>query len=224
MGTDLDEPVIIATLTARHGEAAGPLLIDGCHRLYKAARLGREHLPSLVLTAAETLAIRHDAVIGPAPAGRRNGGPGHDHASPSGTTWPTTAKAGTPGCWTATSPAIPWSVSSPTRPTPPGGSPEAIAEEAFAICNGHPRDAGGEDLARRYYERELRSLSVGDVVAVGEVPLAVGSAGWTLVRGGLNEVRADEHGTRPCPAPGGATPGEPPLIPAERSRTGHDCP
>jgi hypothetical protein len=42
---------------------------------------------------------------------------------------------------------------------PGGRPPEAIAEEAFAICNGHPRDAGGEDLSRRYYERELRSLS-----------------------------------------------------------------
>ena len=40
-------------------------------------------------------------------------------------------------------------------------------------------------------------LSVGDVVAVGEIPLAVGRIGWTLVRGGLNEVRADEHGTHP---------------------------
>jgi hypothetical protein len=37
-------------------------------------------------------------------------------------------------------------------------------------------------------------LSVGDVVAVGEAGLAVG---WTLVRGGLNEVRTAEHGTRP---------------------------
>jgi hypothetical protein len=37
--------------------------------------------------------------------------------------------------------------------------PEAIAEEAFAICNGHPRDAAGEELSRRYYARELRSLS-----------------------------------------------------------------
>lgn len=42
---------------------------------------------------------------------------------------------------------------------PAGRSPEAIAEEAFAICKGHPRDAGGEDLSRRYYEREQRSLS-----------------------------------------------------------------
>jgi hypothetical protein len=41
---------------------------------------------------------------------------------------------------------------------PSGRSPEAIAEEAFAICNSHPRD-GGEDLSRHYYQRELRSLS-----------------------------------------------------------------
>lgn len=47
-------------------------------------------------------------------------------------------------------------------------------------------------------------LSKGDVVVVGEVPLAVASAGWTLVRDGLNEVRADEHGTHPLPLPGRA--------------------
>jgi hypothetical protein len=46
---------------------------DGCHRLYKAARLSREYLPSLVLTAEETLAVRHDAVLRPA---RRAGGTG----------------------------------------------------------------------------------------------------------------------------------------------------
>jgi hypothetical protein len=82
---------------------------------------------------------------------------------------------------------------------PAGRAPEQIAEEAFAICNGHPRDADGADLARRYYERELRSLSVGDVVAVGEAGLAVGRVGWILVRGDLNEVRTGEHGTRPLP-------------------------
>jgi hypothetical protein len=42
-------------------------------------------------------------------------------------------------------------------------------------------------------------LSVGDVVAVGEAGLAVARAGWTLVRGGPNEVRTDEHGTHPLP-------------------------
>jgi hypothetical protein len=42
---------------------------------------------------------------------------------------------------------------------PAGRAPEEIAEEAFGICNGHPHDTHGEELARRYYERELRSLS-----------------------------------------------------------------
>jgi hypothetical protein len=46
-----------------------------------------------------------------------------------------------------------------------------------------------------------RELSKGDVVAVGEVPLAVASAGWTLVRSVLNEVRTHEHGTHPLHAP-----------------------
>jgi hypothetical protein len=97
----------------------------------------------------------------------------------------------------------------------PAGTPEEIAEEAFGICNDHPRDVHGEDLARRYYECELRSLSVGDVVAVGEAGLAVGRTGWTLVRGALNEVRASEHGTHPLRAPArdGAAPGEPPAKP-----------
>ena len=65
MTTDLDEPLIIASVTADGTGPPSPLLIDGCHRLYKAARLGREHLPSLVLTLEETLAIRHDAILGP---------------------------------------------------------------------------------------------------------------------------------------------------------------
>jgi len=91
---------------------------------------------------------------------------------------------------------------------PAGRPPEAIAEEAFAICNGHPRDAGGEELSRRYYQRELRSLSVGDVVAVGEVALAVGRpVGWEPVSGSVNVVRTCEHGTRPLPA--SAVPGSP---------------
>ncbi len=36
-------------------------------------------------------------------------------------------------------------------------------------------------------------------MAVGEIGLAVGRIGWTPVRGGLNEVRTSEHGTRPLP-------------------------
>jgi hypothetical protein len=41
---------------------------------------------------------------------------------------------------------------------PRGRSPEAIAEDAFAAFNGHPRDAEGAALASQYYRRRLRSL------------------------------------------------------------------
>ena len=72
MTTDLDEPVIIATLTNAGGEPA-PLLIDGCHRLYKAAVTGRADFPAFVLTAAETLP---SAARGPRPA-PPGAAPGH---------------------------------------------------------------------------------------------------------------------------------------------------
>jgi hypothetical protein len=42
-------------------------------------------------------------------------------------------------------------------------------------------------------------VSKGDVVSAGEIALAVAGAGWTPVRGGLTEVRTDEHGTHPLP-------------------------
>jgi hypothetical protein len=83
---------------------------------------------------------------------------------------------------------------------PAGRPPEEIADEAFDTFNDHPRDPDGADLACAYYERRLRSLSVGDLVAVGEVPLAVAKAGWTPVNGGLTEVRTREHGTNPLSA------------------------
>jgi hypothetical protein len=122
MTTSLDDPVIIAVITTAAGEPAGPLLIDGCHRLYKAAVTGREYLPSLWLTAAETLAVRRPAALGP---GRRRAGGTENRPgslSLSGTTSPWTPKDGPPGCWTATSPATRWSASSPTRPRHRGRS------------------------------------------------------------------------------------------------------
>jgi len=64
MTTDLDDPVIIATITTAGGKPAGPLLIDGCHRLYKAAVTGTG-LPSFVLTAEEPLSIWHPVILGP---------------------------------------------------------------------------------------------------------------------------------------------------------------
>jgi len=38
-------------------------------------------------------------------------------------------------------------------------SPEEVADEAYDIFNGHPRDTRGIELARQYYQRRLRSLS-----------------------------------------------------------------
>ena len=88
----------------------------------------------------------------------------------------------------------------------PGRPAEGIAAEAFAIFNDHPRDAAGAELACAYYGRSLRSLSAGDLVAVGETLLAVGRpAGWDPVSGPLIEVRTREHGTRPLPLPSHAT-------------------
>lgn len=59
MTTDLDEPVIIATLRGDEGRRY-PLLIDGTHRIYKAYTLGEETLPAYVLDEEESLAIRDD--------------------------------------------------------------------------------------------------------------------------------------------------------------------
>jgi hypothetical protein len=44
-------------------------------------------------------------------------------------------------------------------PAGENGQRTALSTPNNAICNGHPRDAAGEDLSRRYYARELRSLS-----------------------------------------------------------------
>ena len=102
---------------------------------------------------------------------------------------------------------------------PAGRLPEDIAEEAFAICNGHPHDTRGADLAEQYYQRRLRSLSVEDVVAVGEVALAVERpAGGDPVRGSLTEVRTDEHGTHPLPPPSPGLRGR--TGPGQRSQEG----
>ena len=57
MTTNLDEPLIIATLQAA-GKDPEPLLIDGWHRVYRAHAEHRTHLPAYVLTIAESLKIR----------------------------------------------------------------------------------------------------------------------------------------------------------------------
>jgi hypothetical protein len=88
------------------------------------------------------------------------------------------------------------------RASPAGRTAEQIADEAFDIFNDHPRNPDGADLACAYYGRRLRSLSAGDLVAVGDMLLAVGRpAGWEQVSGPLSEVRTREHGTSPLPLP-----------------------
>jgi hypothetical protein len=83
---------------------------------------------------------------------------------------------------------------------PRGRTPEEIADHAFAVFNGHPFDGEGERLVGQYYGRRLRSVSVGDLVCVGEAPLVCERAGWAPLRGGITEARVDEHGTHPLPA------------------------
>jgi hypothetical protein len=57
MTTDLNTPVLLATLADKKG-VESPLFIDGAHRLYRAYNEGVAELPAYVLTVEESLAIR----------------------------------------------------------------------------------------------------------------------------------------------------------------------
>lgn len=63
MTTDLDEPVLVATLRSSLNKQF-PLLIHGTHRLYRAYVEHVAELPAYVLTVEESLAIREDGFIG----------------------------------------------------------------------------------------------------------------------------------------------------------------
>ena len=67
-------------------------------------------------------------------------------------------------------------------------------------------------------------LSVGDIVAVGDVLLAVARAGWERVTGPLAEASTHEHGTRPLPEP--PRPASPyPTLPLPAAKENRDeCP
>jgi hypothetical protein len=76
---------------------------------------------------------------------------------------------------------------------------QVIAEQAFEAFNLpaellSPRQG---ELAARYRARSLRSLSVGDVLRLGDTALACDPAGFREVPGELNEVRVSEQGTHP---------------------------
>jgi hypothetical protein len=86
-----------------------------------------------------------------------------------------------------------------------GGPPELlrIAEAAFEAFNADPEMLAGAQrkLATRYRRRALRSLSVGDVLLVGDTALACDPVGFREVPGDLNEVRVSAHGTHPISGP-----------------------
>ncbi len=64
-----------------------------------------------------------------------------------------------------------------------------------------------------------RELTAGDLVAAGDVLLAVAPAGWEPVTGPLTDVRTREHGTNPLPLPGRA-PGSWPAPQSEKEDHG----
>lgn len=84
-----------------------------------------------------------------------------------------------------------------------GGMPELllVAEAAFEAFNADPDMLVGSqrDLATRYRDRRLRSLSVGDVLRLGDTALACDPVGFRQAPAELNEVRICEHGTHPIP-------------------------
>jgi hypothetical protein len=62
MTTDLDEPVVVASLRNSRGRPFS-LLIDGTHRLYKAYAQGVLVLPAYLLDEDESLSIREDPFV-----------------------------------------------------------------------------------------------------------------------------------------------------------------
>lgn len=57
---------------------------------------------------------------------------------------------------------------------------QVVLERVFAALNGHPDD-GDEALTDRWYGQRHRSLSVGDIVALGTHHYACSPVGWQHV-------------------------------------------
>ena len=57
----------------------------------------------------------------------------------------------------------------------------AIAEQAFRMFNGQPEGDWEYDHTQRYQVAGNRSLSVGDVVIIGEIALSCEPHGWVFV-------------------------------------------
>jgi hypothetical protein len=82
-----------------------------------------------------------------------------------------------------------------------GGVPELllIAEQAFEMFNVDLDMLTGRkrELATQYRHKMLRSLSVGDVLMIGNTALACDAVGFREIPPELNEVQVSEHGTHP---------------------------
>jgi hypothetical protein len=66
--------------------------------------------------------------------------------------------------------------------------PAVFASAMFTACNVGPGMVTGEleRIRGEYRARRLRSVSVGDVIAIGETPLACASVGWQAITGAVN--------------------------------------
>jgi hypothetical protein len=69
----------------------------------------------------------------------------------------------------------------PTGPNFTTHDARQVAEQAFRMFNGQPTTSWERDHADRYYAAQNRSLSVGDLVVIGEIALACEPAGWAFV-------------------------------------------
>ncbi|WP_157110408.1 hypothetical protein [Nocardia anaemiae] len=68
-----------------------------------------------------------------------------------------------------------------TVPTAGPSADAVILERAFAAFNGHPEHPDDHAHADAWAAKPLRSLSVGDVVAIDDRHYACESAGWTRI-------------------------------------------
>ncbi|MFX0581016.1 hypothetical protein [Nocardia nepalensis] len=68
-----------------------------------------------------------------------------------------------------------------TVPAAAAPADAVILERAFAAFNGHPEHPDDHAHADEWADKRLRSLSVGDVVAIDDRHYACESAGWTRV-------------------------------------------
>jgi hypothetical protein len=83
---------------------------------------------------------------------------------------------------------------------PRAESVEQIAEHAFHLFNVDPRfmQPDDHDIARSYRDRDLRSLSTGDVILAGDAALALDPIGFRPIEvGQLNEVHENHYGSTP---------------------------